>query len=60
MKFLKNCARESHKVCTICEKPKHCKARFVFPTKARNAEILSGGFTQSLLILVDIEYIDYS
>ena len=23
-------------------------------------EILSGGFTQSLLILVDIEYIDYS
>ena len=43
--ILKNCARESHKVDPICAKPKHCKTRFVFPTKARNTEILSGGFT---------------
>ena len=35
---------ESHKVGTICAKPKHCKTRFVFPTKARNTEIPSGGF----------------
>ena len=38
-------ARESHKFDTICAKPKHCETRFVFPTKARNTEILSGGFT---------------
>ena len=43
--ILKNCARESHKVGTICAKPKLCKTRFVFPTKARNTEILSGGFS---------------
>ena len=43
--ILKNCARESHKVDPICAKPKHCKTRFVFLTKARNTEILLGGFT---------------
>ena len=45
--ILKNCARESHKVGTICAKPKHCKTRFVFPTKGRNTEILSGVFTDN-------------
>ena len=33
------------------------KTRLVFATKARNAEILSRG---SIIILVDIECIDYS
>ena len=46
-RILKNCAHESHKVGTICAKPKHCKTRFVFPTKGRNTEILSGVFTDN-------------
>ena len=54
---LKNCARESHKVDPICAKPKHCKTRFVFRTKA---EILKYSREVSLIILLDIECIDYS
>ena len=40
------CVRESHNVCTICANLNQniVQTRLVFPTKDRNAKILSGGF----------------
>ena len=55
--ILKNCARESHKVGTICAKQNIVKLASYFRPKL---EILKYSREVSLIILVNIECADYS